>query len=80
MRAVGSGLGPHATLERICATATALVDAGHVAIRVLAEDGTGFTDLVHHGAEEERVRRVEPIRVGGRLAQTIPSLEGVAVS
>ncbi len=67
MRAVGSGLGPHATLERICATATALVDAGRVAIGVLAENGTGFADFVHHGVDEETVRWVEPIRVHGEV-------------
>ncbi|ELP62529.1 GAF domain-containing protein [Streptomyces turgidiscabies] len=67
MRAVGSGLGPDATLERICATATALVDAGHVAIRVFAEDGAGFTDLVHHGGDEESAWRAEPIRVHGEV-------------
>ncbi|MDX3454165.1 GAF domain-containing protein [Streptomyces sp. ME02-8801-2C] len=67
MRAVGSGLGPHATLERICATATALVDARRVAIGVLAEDGTGFADFVHHGVDEETVRWVEPIRVHGEV-------------
>lgn len=67
MRAVGSGLGPHATLERICATATALVDAGRVAIEVLAEDGIGFADFVHHGVDEETVGWVEPIRVHGEV-------------
>jgi hypothetical protein len=67
MRAVGSGLGPRATLERICATATALVDAGRVAIGVLAEDCTGFADFVHHGVDEETVRWVEPIRVHGEV-------------
>ena len=67
MRAVGSGLGPHATLERICATATALVDAGYAAIEVLAEDGRGFADFVHHGVGGETVRWVEPIRVHGEV-------------
>ncbi|WP_105970285.1 GAF domain-containing protein [Streptomyces geranii] len=67
MRAVGSGLGPRATLERICATAIALVDAERVAIGVLAEDGDGFADTVHHGVDEETARWTEPIRVRGEV-------------
>ncbi|MFI1354957.1 GAF domain-containing sensor histidine kinase [Streptomyces sp. NPDC020898] len=64
MRAVGSGLGLHATLERICATAVALTDAAHAAIGVVAEGTAGFADLVHHGVDEESARWAQGLTDG----------------
>ncbi|GGS38063.1 GAF domain-containing protein [Streptomyces griseoviridis] len=51
MRSVGSGLDPHATLERICATAADLAGARYAALGVLAEDGEGLADFVHHDVD-----------------------------
>ncbi|MFJ3022467.1 GAF domain-containing sensor histidine kinase [Streptomyces tendae] len=58
MRSVGSGLGLHSTLNRICETAAALAHARYAAIGVVDEDGDGLTDFVHHGLDEATVRRV----------------------
>ncbi|MET7323059.1 GAF domain-containing protein [Streptomyces sp. NPDC005549] len=58
MRSVGSGLGLHATLNRICETAADLAHARYAAIGVVAEDGEGLADFVHHGVDEATVRRV----------------------
>ncbi|MFE0414324.1 sensor histidine kinase [Streptomyces tendae] len=58
MRSVGSGLGLHATLNRICETAADLAHARYAAIGVVDEDGEGLADFVHHGLDEATVRRV----------------------
>ncbi|MGW5759963.1 sensor histidine kinase [Streptomyces tendae] len=58
MRSVGSGLGLHSTLNRICETAAELTHARYAAIGVVDEDGDGLTDFVHHGLDEATVRRV----------------------
>ncbi|MFJ3040015.1 sensor histidine kinase [Streptomyces tendae] len=58
MRSVGSGLGLHSTLNRICETAADLAHARYAAIGVVDEDGDGLTDFVHHGLDEATVRRV----------------------
>ncbi len=58
MRSVGSGLELHATLNRICETAAALAEARYAAIGVVAEDGDGLADFVHHGVDEATARRI----------------------
>ncbi|GHA63541.1 histidine kinase [Streptomyces tendae] len=58
MRSVGSGLGLHSTLNRICETAAELAHARYAAIGVVDEDGDGLTDFVHHGLDEATVRHV----------------------
>ncbi|NEV89190.1 GAF domain-containing protein [Streptomyces tendae] len=58
MRSVGSGLGLHSTLNRICETAAELAHARYAAIGVVDEDGDGLTDFVHHGLDEATARRV----------------------
>jgi GAF domain-containing protein len=60
MRCVASGLDPHVTLDRICATAAALSGARYAAIGVVAEDGEGLADFVHHGIDEATARRIGP--------------------
>ncbi|MGW4730067.1 sensor histidine kinase [Streptomyces shenzhenensis] len=57
MRSVGSGgLELHSTLDRICRTAAGLADARYAAIGVVAEDGNGLADFVHHGVDEAAAR------------------------
>ncbi|MEU6603873.1 GAF domain-containing protein [Streptomyces shenzhenensis] len=57
MRSVGSGgLELHSTLDRICRTAAGLADARYAAIGVVAEDGNGLADFVHHGVDEVAAR------------------------
>ncbi|MFI2413994.1 GAF domain-containing sensor histidine kinase [Streptomyces sp. NPDC018947] len=58
MRSVGSGLELHSTLNRICETAADLADARYAAIGVVAEDGDGLAEFVHHGMDEATVRRI----------------------
>ena len=58
MRSVGSGLGLHSTLHRICETAAELTGAWYAALGVLDEDGDGLADFVHHGLDEATARRV----------------------
>ncbi|MEU6392491.1 GAF domain-containing protein [Streptomyces sp. NPDC046939] len=58
MRSVGTGLELHSTLDRICETAAELADARYAAIGVVAEDGEGLADFVHHGVDEETARRI----------------------
>ncbi|MGV9694248.1 GAF domain-containing sensor histidine kinase [Streptomyces sp. NPDC003470] len=58
MRSVGTGLELHSTLNRICETAAELADARYAAIGVVAEDGDGLADFVHHGIDEATVRRI----------------------
>ncbi|MFH8976480.1 GAF domain-containing sensor histidine kinase [Streptomyces sp. NPDC017890] len=58
MRSVGSGLELHSTLNRICETAADLANARYAAIGVVAEDGDGLADFVHHGVDETIVRRI----------------------
>lgn len=58
MRSVGSGLGLHATLNRICETAADLAHARYAAIGVVDEDGEGLADFVHFGVDEATVHRI----------------------
>ncbi|MGW3955213.1 GAF domain-containing protein [Streptomyces sp. NPDC004752] len=59
MRCVGSGgLELHSTLDRICRTAAGLADARYAAIGVVAEDGNGLADFVHHGVDSAAARRI----------------------
>ncbi|CAM5638522.1 GAF domain-containing protein OS=Streptomyces tendae OX=1932 GN=GUR47_21305 PE=4 SV=1 [Streptomyces tendae] len=58
MRSVGSGLGLHATLNRICETAADLAHARYAAIGVVDQDGEGLADFVHHGVDEATARCV----------------------
>ncbi|MFD7876180.1 GAF domain-containing sensor histidine kinase [Streptomyces sp. NPDC059766] len=58
MRSVGRGLELHSTLDRICETAADLTGARYAAIGVIAEDGEGLSDFVHHGIDEATARRI----------------------
>lgn len=58
MRAVGSGLELHSTLDRICETAAGLADARYAALGVVAEDGRGLVDFVHHGVDAATAHRI----------------------
>ncbi|MER5909736.1 GAF domain-containing protein [Streptomyces sp. NPDC001982] len=58
MRAVGSGLELHSTLDRICETAADLIGARYAALGVVAEDGQGLVDFVYHGVDEATARRI----------------------
>lgn len=44
-----------------------LLEAERVAIKVLAEDGGGCAEVVHHGVDEETARWVEPSGVYGEV-------------
>ncbi|MFL4905501.1 GAF domain-containing sensor histidine kinase [Streptomyces sp. MMS24-I2-30] len=52
------GLELHSTLDRICRTAADLADARYAAIGIVAEDGNGLADFVHHGVDETVARRI----------------------
>ncbi|MGW1890364.1 sensor histidine kinase [Streptomyces sp. NPDC002004] len=82
MRAVGSGLDLHATLDRICRTATEVADCLYAAIGVLAEEGEGLTDFVQHGADEETAKPVggPTDGPGGLLGALIRSPEPVLLT
>lgn len=58
MCSVGSGLGQHSTLDRICETAAELAGARYAAIGVLDEEGEGLSDFVTYGTDEEVARRI----------------------
>lgn len=58
VQCVGSGLDLHGTLQRICVTAAALTDARYAALGVVNEDGNALADFVHHGVDQEAVRRI----------------------
>ncbi|MFE2744162.1 GAF domain-containing sensor histidine kinase [Streptomyces scopuliridis] len=58
MCSVGTGLGQHSTLDRICETAAELAGARYAAIGVLDEGGEGLSDFVTYGADEEMARRI----------------------
>ncbi|MGW2826302.1 GAF domain-containing protein [Streptomyces sp. NPDC001443] len=58
MRSVARGLELHSTLDRICETAADLTGARYAAIGVIAEDGEGLSDFVHHGFDEATARRI----------------------
>ncbi|MGW0812640.1 sensor histidine kinase [Streptomyces viridiviolaceus] len=73
MRSVGSGLHLHSTLDRICETAADLADARYAAIGVVAEDGEGLADFVHHGVDEATARRI------GRLPDGRKGLLGALI-
>ncbi|MBD0423535.1 GAF domain-containing protein [Streptomyces sp. TRM S81-3] len=73
MRSVGSGLELHSTLDRICETAADLANARYAAIGVVAEDGEGLADFVHHGVDEAAARRI------GRLPDGRKGLLGALI-
>ncbi|MGW5736620.1 MULTISPECIES: GAF domain-containing sensor histidine kinase [Streptomyces] len=58
MRSVGAGLELHTTLDRICETAAELAGARYAAIGVVSEDGTGLSDFVYTGIDEETAERI----------------------
>ncbi|MEV7090352.1 GAF domain-containing protein [Streptomyces sp. NPDC093085] len=58
MCSVGAGLGLHATLDRICATAAELVGARYAAIGVVDEAGQGLADFVTYGVDAATARRI----------------------
>ncbi|MGW6270228.1 GAF domain-containing sensor histidine kinase [Streptomyces sp. NPDC055060] len=58
MRSVGAGLELHTTLDRICETAAELAGAHYAAIGVVSEDGTGLSDFVYTGIDEETAERI----------------------
>ncbi|QQC90295.1 GAF domain-containing protein [Streptomyces alfalfae] len=66
MRSVGTGLELHVTLDRICETAAEIADARYAAIGVVAEDGEGLSDFVHHGIGEETADRIGRLPDGHR--------------
>ncbi|MFJ7421855.1 GAF domain-containing protein [Streptomyces uncialis] len=66
MRSVGTGLQLHSTLDRICETAAALTDARYAAIGVVAEDGDGLSDFVHHGVDAATARLIGRLPDGQR--------------
>jgi hypothetical protein len=71
MRCVASGLDPHVTLDRICATAAALAGARYAAIGVVAEDGEGLADFVHHGIDERPPAGSVRRRTAGRACRAL---------
>ncbi|MEV6184075.1 GAF domain-containing protein, partial [Streptomyces sp. NPDC052015] len=73
MRSVGSGLELHSTLVRICETAAELANARYAAIGVVAEDGDGLADFVHHGVDAETARLI------GRLPDGHKGLLGALI-
>ncbi|WP_435835468.1 sensor histidine kinase [Streptomyces avermitilis] len=73
MRSVGSGLELHSTLDRICETAAELANARYAAIGVVAEDGDGLADFVHHGFDGETARLI------GRLPDGHKGLLGALI-
>ncbi|WAL96576.1 GAF domain-containing sensor histidine kinase [Streptomyces sp. Je 1-369] len=66
MRAVGTGLELHITLDRICETAAELANAHYAAIGVVAEDGEGLSDFVYHGIDEATAERIGRLPDGHR--------------
>ncbi|MFJ8507397.1 GAF domain-containing sensor histidine kinase [Streptomyces avermitilis] len=73
MRSVGSGLELHSTLVRICETAAELANARYAAIGVVAEDGDGLADFIHHGVDGETARLI------GRLPDGHKGLLGALI-
>lgn len=78
MRAVGTGLELHTTLDRIARTAAELADARYAAIGVIDPGGEGLSDFVTYGVSEEQYEHIAafpdgqhalgvPIRVGGEI-------------
>jgi signal transduction histidine kinase len=66
MRSVGTGLELRSTLDRICETAAELTGARYAAIGVVSEDGTGLSEFVYHGLDEETARRIGRLPDGHR--------------
>ncbi|MFJ9633097.1 GAF domain-containing sensor histidine kinase [Streptomyces sp. NPDC101175] len=58
MRSVGSGLEPHATLERICEAAAMLTGARYAGLGVVDEDGDSLSDFAFHGVDAGTARRI----------------------
>ncbi|MFJ9032985.1 GAF domain-containing protein [Streptomyces sp. NPDC102274] len=58
MCSVGTSLGQHSTLDRICETAAELGGARYAAIGVVDEGGEGLSDFVTYGADAEMARRI----------------------
>ncbi|WP_436737737.1 sensor histidine kinase [Streptomyces sp. BBFR102] len=66
MRSVGSGTELHHTLDRLCETAAELGAARYAAIGVVAEDGKGLSDFVHHGVDGATARAIGHLPDGHR--------------
>ncbi|MER6688306.1 GAF domain-containing sensor histidine kinase [Streptomyces minutiscleroticus] len=58
MRSVGTGPELRPVLDRICRTAADLVGARYAALGILADDGDGLAEFVHHGVDEGTARRI----------------------
>ncbi|MFJ5102215.1 GAF domain-containing protein [Streptomyces sp. NPDC088554] len=58
MCSAGAGLGLHATLDRICATAAQLVGARYAAIGVVDGTDEGLADFVTYGVDEDVARGI----------------------
>ncbi|MGA5293067.1 GAF domain-containing protein [Streptomyces koyangensis] len=66
MRSVGSGTELHQTLDKLCETAAELGGARYAAIGVVAEDGQGLSDFVHHGVDGATARAIGHLPDGHR--------------
>ncbi|WP_262412301.1 GAF domain-containing protein [Streptomyces fungicidicus] len=66
MRSVGSGTELHQTLAKLCETAAELGGARYAAIGVVAEDGQGLSDFVHHGVDDATARAIGHLPDGHR--------------
>ncbi|MBF4135293.1 sensor histidine kinase [Streptomyces albidoflavus] len=66
MRSVGSGTELHQTLAKLCETAAELGGARYAAIGVVAEDGQGLSDFVHHGVDGATARAIGHFPDGDR--------------
>ncbi|KDN84266.1 GAF domain-containing protein [Kitasatospora cheerisanensis] len=61
---VGAGLDPHATLQRIASGAAELVDARYAALGVVNPHGSGLSDFIHIGVDDETARRIGHLPTG----------------
>ncbi|RKE20393.1 GAF domain-containing protein [Streptomyces sp. TLI_171] len=61
---VGAGLDPHATLQRIASGAAELVDAKYAALGVINPHGSGLSDFIHIGIDDETAARIGDLPSG----------------
>ncbi|MFC6596626.1 GAF domain-containing protein [Kitasatospora paranensis] len=61
---VGSGLDLHATLQRIATGAAELVDAEYAALGVVSPHGSGLSDFIHVGIDDETAARIGDLPSG----------------
>ncbi|GAA2823668.1 GAF domain-containing protein [Kitasatospora paracochleata] len=61
---VGTGLDLHATLQRIATGAAELVDARYAALGVISPHGTGLSDFIHIGIDDETAARIGELPAG----------------